>query len=168
MKWRGTLHVLLISLRPLADHYLRDSLVVEKNPSRINFRPCSREYNCVFLWLRLYAQPCQMHVCLACGRMVVGSIIGSGNILLSWNHFYGHSLPTADSSRAVVSYWRKDVHLVVVNRLGRLPRNSAVRLTDSFAMTIVVDWDVKPQIKQTAQNREKSASFGRLFLPNHH
>ena len=27
----------------------------------------------------------------------------------SWNHFYGHSLPTADLNRAVVSYWQKDV-----------------------------------------------------------
>ena len=25
----------------------------------------------------------------------------------SWNHFYGHSLPPADSRREVVSYWRK-------------------------------------------------------------
>ena len=40
------------------------------------------------------------------------------------------SLPTADSSRAVVSHWQKGVHLVLVNRLGRLPRNSVVRLTD--------------------------------------
>ena len=28
------------------------------------------------------------------------------------------SLPLADSSMAVVSYWRKDVHIVLVNRLG--------------------------------------------------
>ena len=28
----------------------------------------------------------------------------------SWNNFYGHSLPSADSRRAVVSYWRKNVH----------------------------------------------------------
>ena len=28
----------------------------------------------------------------------------------SWNHFYGQFLNTADSSRAVVSYWRNDVH----------------------------------------------------------
>ena len=34
------------------------------------------------------------------------------------------------------------------NRLGSLPRNSVVRLTDRLDMTIVVDWDVKPQIKQ--------------------
>ena len=28
----------------------------------------------------------------------------------SWNIFYGHSLPSADSRRAVVSLWRKNVH----------------------------------------------------------
>ena len=28
----------------------------------------------------------------------------------SWNKFYGHSLPSTDSRRAVVSYWRKNVH----------------------------------------------------------
>ena len=67
----------------------------------------------------------------------------------SWNHFYDHFLPMADSSRSVVSYWRKDVHLVLVNSIGRLPRNSVVRLTDCLDMTIVAAWDVKPQIKPT-------------------
>ena len=43
------------------------------------------------------------------------------------------------SSRAVVSYWRKDVHLVLVNRLGSLPKNNVVRLADRLDMTIVVD-----------------------------
>ena len=28
----------------------------------------------------------------------------------SWNIFFGHSLPSADSRRAVVSFWRKNVH----------------------------------------------------------
>ena len=28
----------------------------------------------------------------------------------SWNIFYGHSLPSADSRRAVISFWRKNVH----------------------------------------------------------
>ena len=28
----------------------------------------------------------------------------------SWNIFYGHSLPSADSRRAVVSFWRKNLH----------------------------------------------------------
>ena len=40
------------------------------------------------------------------------------------------------------------MHLILVNRLGILHRNSLVRLTDRLNMTIVVDWDVKPQIKQ--------------------
>ena len=67
----------------------------------------------------------------------------------SWNHFYNHALPMTDSSRSNVGYWRKEVHLVLVNHLGSLPRNSVVRLTDSLAMTIDVDWDIKPHIKQT-------------------
>ena len=28
----------------------------------------------------------------------------------SWNTFYGHSLPSTDSRRAFVSFWRKNVH----------------------------------------------------------
>ena len=28
----------------------------------------------------------------------------------SWNIFYNHSLPSADSRRTVVSFWRKNVH----------------------------------------------------------
>ena len=39
---------------------------------------------------------------------------GSDNILLSWrliwNISYGHSLPSTDSRRAVVCFWRKHVH----------------------------------------------------------
>ena len=87
---------------------------------------------------------------LACVRLRVRSL-GPATFFCgdwSWNHFYGHSLPTTESSRAVVSYWRKDVHLVLVNRLESLPRNSVDRSTVRRDMTIVVDWDVKPQIKQ--------------------
>ena len=41
---------------------------------------------------------------------------------------------------AVVSYWRKYVHEVLVNRLGglSLPRKSVVRLTDRPEMTLDV------------------------------
>ena len=42
--------------------------------------------------------------------------------LWSWKHFYGHSPSSADSRRVVVSYWRKNVHQVLVNFLGGLPR----------------------------------------------
>ena len=47
---------------------------------------------------------------------------------------------TAFSRRAVVSYWRKYVHEVLVNRLGglSLPRKSVVRLTDRPDMTLDV------------------------------
>ena len=41
------------------------------------------------------------------------------------------------------------MHLVLVNGLESLLRNSAVRLTDPLDMTIVVDWDIKPQINPT-------------------
>ena len=65
----------------------------------------------------------------------------------SWTHFYDHFRPTADSSRAVVSYWQKDV---LVNRLGlSLPRKSVVRKTYRLVMTTVVEWDVKPSNEQT-------------------
>ena len=52
-----------------------------------------------------------------------------------WPHTFVSS--SADSSGAVVSYWRKYVHQVMVNRLGglSLPRKSVVRLTDCPAMS---------------------------------
>ena len=45
--------------------------------------------------------------------------------------------PTSVSSRTVVSYWHKYVHLVLVTCLERLsmPRNSVSRLTDRRYMT---------------------------------
>ena len=48
--------------------------------------------------------------------------------------------PSAFSRGAVVSYWRKYVHEVLVNRLGglSLPRKSVVRLTDRPDMTLDV------------------------------
>ena len=48
--------------------------------------------------------------------------------------------PSTDSRRAVVSYWQKYVHEVVVNHLGglSLPRKSVVRLTDCPNMIIDV------------------------------
>ena len=48
--------------------------------------------------------------------------------------------PSADSSSAVVSFWRKYVHKVLVNRLGglSLPRKSVGKLTDCPDMTIDV------------------------------
>ena len=47
--------------------------------------------------------------------------------------------PSADSRGVVVSYWRKYMHEVLVNRLGglSLPRKRLVRLTDRSDMTFV-------------------------------
>ena len=45
---------------------------------------------------------------------VVGSTPTKVGNILSWRLimkcFYGHSLPSADSRRAVVSFWQKNVH----------------------------------------------------------
>ena len=59
----------------------------------------------------------------------------------------------AFSRRAVVSYWRKCVHEVLVNRLGglSLPRKSVVRLTDRPDMTLDVYRGRKTTIQQQLQ-----------------
>ena len=53
-----------------------------------------------------------------------------------WQHTFVS--PSAFSRRTVVSYWRKYVHEVLVNRLVglSLPRKSVVRLTDCPDMTL--------------------------------
>ena len=55
-----------------------------------------------------------------------------------WQHTFVS--PSAFSRRAVVSYWRKYVHEVLVDRSGglSLPRKSVVRLTDRPDMTLDV------------------------------
>ena len=55
-----------------------------------------------------------------------------------WQHTFVS--PSAFSRRAVVSYWRKYVHEVLVNSLGglSLPRKNVVRLTDRPHMALVV------------------------------
>ena len=61
------------------------------------------------------------------------------------------------SRRAVVSYWRKYVHEVLVNRIGglSLPRKSVVRLTDHPDMTL----DVYRGRKTTMQQPLGANSF---------
>ena len=62
---------------------------------------------------------------------VLGSIPGLPHTFVS---------DTADPIEAVVSYWRKYVHEVLVNSLGGLspPRKSVVRLTDRPDITLDV------------------------------
>ena len=64
--------------------------------------------------------------------------------------------PSAFSRRAVVSYWRKYVHEVLVNRFGglSLPRKSVVRLTDRPDMTLDVYRGRKTTTQQQQQMNE--------------
>ena len=72
---------------------------------------------------------------------VLGSIPGLATYFRS---------PSAFSRRAVVSYWQKYVHEVLVSSLGdlSLPRDSVVRLTDRPDMTIDVYRGRKTTIQQ--------------------
>ena len=65
-----------------------------------------------------------------------------------WQHTFVS--PSVFSRRAVVSYWRKYVHEVLVNRLGglSLPRKSVVRLTDRPDMALDVYRGRKTSIQQ--------------------
>ena len=65
-----------------------------------------------------------------------------------WQHTFVS--PSAFSRRAVVSYWRKYVHEVLVNRLGglSLPRKSVVRLFDDPDMTLDVYCGRKTTVQQ--------------------
>ena len=71
-----------------------------------------------------------------------------------WQHTF--VFPSAFSRRAVVSYWRKYVHEVLVNRLGglSLPRKRVVRLTDRPDMTL----DVYRGRKTTMQQQQQAPS----------
>ena len=79
----------------------------------------------------------------------------------AWQHTFVS--PSAFSRRAVVSYWRKYVHEVLVNRLGglSLPRKSVVRLTDRPDMTFDVYRGRKTtnqQINNHSRGTERRAS----------
>ena len=63
--------------------------------------------------------------------------------------------PSADSRRAVISYWQKYVHEELVNRLGglSLQRKSVVRLNDHPNMTIGVYHGHKTTTQQQIKER---------------
>ena len=60
------------------------------------------------------ASVAQLDACLTSDQEVAGSTPpGRQHSFVddsSWNIFYGHSLPSTDSRRAVVSFWGKNVH----------------------------------------------------------
>ena len=82
---------------------------------------------------------------------LVGHLTRKSGVLVRypvWQHTFVS--PSAFSRRAVVSYWRKYVHEVLVNRLGglSLPRKSVVSLTDRPDMTLDVYRGRKTTIQQ--------------------
>ena len=82
----------------------------------------------------------------------VGHLTRKSGVLSSIRGLATFLSPSAFSRRAVVSYWRKYVHEVLVNRLGglSLPRKSVVRLTDRPVMTL----DVYRGRKTTMQQQQ--------------
>ena len=78
---------------------------------------------------------------------VLGSIPGRPHTSVS---------PSADSRGTVVSYWRKYVHEVLVNRLGglSLPGKSVVRVNDRPDMTL----DVYRGRKTTTQQQDNEGN----------
>ena len=85
-------------------------------------------------------------------KQSVGHLTHKSEVLVS---------PSAYSRGAVVSYWRKYVHEVLVNRLGGLglPRKRVVRLTDRPDMTL----DVYRGRKTTTQQQHHRT---RAFVNN--
>ena len=85
------------------------------------------------------------------GRIAQSVCQGSWVRYPVWQHTFVS--PSAFSRRAVVSYWQKYVHEVLVNHLGglSLPRKSVVRLTDRPDMTLDVDRGRKTTMQQQQQ-----------------
>ena len=85
----------------------------------------------------------------------VGHLIRKSEVLGSIPGLATFVSLSADSRGAVVSYWRKYVHEVLVNRLGglSLPRKSAVRLTDRPDITL----DVYRGRKTTTQQQQQQS-----------
>ena len=77
-----------------------------------------------------------------------------------WQHTFVS--PSAFPRRTVVSYWRKYVHEVLVNRLGglSLPRKSVVRITDRPDMTL----DVFRGRKTTIQQQQAGGGYLDIFI----
>ena len=106
-------------------------------------------------------------------QMFTGSILGSGNKVRKIDH---EIISMAILSLPLIQVECNDQLLakgcVLVNHLGSLPRKGVVKLTDCLDMTMVVDWDVKPLIKQTRNKHLKSKLTSldvhtRFFSVNH-
>ena len=100
-------------------------------------------------------------MCLTADPGVMRSILARSHTFVEIDHeiiSMAILLPSADSRRVVVSYKRKYVHKVLVNRFVKLAQEkSVVRWTGHPDMTIAVDWDVKIQTKPKQSSRPLSS-----------
>ena len=80
----------------------------------------------------------------------------------SWNNFYDHSLPSADSRRAL-SVSGQRMRTILVNRLEdkACPVNVWLGKLTTLDMTPLVDWAIKPQHKQIHISGPSSRSHPR-------
>ena len=85
-------------------------------------------------------------MCLTADPRVASSIPGQSHTFVRIDHKIISTaiLPSTDSRRVVVSYKRKYVHKVLVNRLVKLAKEKEW----CPDMTTAVDWDVKHQTKE--------------------
>ena len=106
--------------------------IYQINPNKYS---CLKKHSCVCF--RKYSVTLPGRVAQSVGHLTRVSQ-GSWVRYPVWQHTFVS--PSTFSRRAVVSYWRKYVHEVLVNRLGglSLPRKSVVRLTDRPDMTLDV------------------------------
>ena len=78
---------------------------------KLNKRPMGQDSLTWECWPRWFSW---MRVQLVIWRLRVRPPPGRQHFFMeiwSWNIFYGHYLPSADSRRTVVSFWRKNVHI---------------------------------------------------------
>ena len=104
-------------LKPVQNSYFRSRPAIFQFSGTLIYLPISnteRNYStCIYLYLS--ASGAQFHARPTGDQEVAGSTPAEvGNIFFfeiwSWNIFYDHSLPSTDSRKAVVSFWRKNVH----------------------------------------------------------
>ena len=131
--------LLIISAEKLAESKLLRKLLLCKRLVRLLLQLCSHGEMLfsIICWARRTQEP-----------EVPGSIPGPATSVS----------PSADSRRAVVSYWQKYVHLVLVNLSGGLclPRNSAIKLTNFDMAVYLPDSSLKwTQNKQAKKQKKK-------------
>ena len=86
--------------------------VINMSDAQPSLRSCLHKQTATYYFI---GPPWLSWMCRPIGdqEVAASTLAEVGNILSwdwSWKKFYGHSLPSSDSRRAVVSFWQKNVH----------------------------------------------------------